>query len=49
MMIKKENVMKTILKFSFFLASPLLAVVYWRNAMKNMDEMNVSYNLTYLD
>jgi hypothetical protein len=47
MMIKKENVMKTILKFSFFLASPLLAVVYWRNAMKDMEGMDVSFNLTY--
>jgi hypothetical protein len=49
MMIKKENVMKTILKFSFFLASPLLAVVYWRNAMKDMEGMDVSFNLTYND
>jgi hypothetical protein len=49
MMTKKENVMKTILKFSFFLAGPLLAVVYWRNAMKDMDGMEVSFNLTYVE
>jgi hypothetical protein len=39
--------MKTILKISFLLASPLLAVVYWRNTMKDMDGMDVGFGLTY--
>jgi hypothetical protein len=29
--------MKMILKFIFMIFSPILAIVYWRNSLKNLD------------
>ena len=37
--------MKSILKFSFLLMGPVLVLIYWRNAMKELDVINVAYEI----
>ncbi len=36
----KEVPMQTILKITFMLMSPYLLIVYWRNSMKEIENMH---------
>lgn len=37
--------MKALLQIGYFAFSPVLMVVYWRNTMKQMDDIHASFNI----
>ncbi len=41
--------MQNVFKLAFVVLSPLLAFVYWRNAMKELDHLNVEHDLSFAD
>ncbi len=39
--------MKTLIRFSLVLMSPYLLVVYWRNSMREVDNLHAGFELNY--
>lgn len=39
--------MKLMIRLSLILMSPYLLVVYWRNSMKEIDDLHAHYELNY--
>ncbi len=39
--------MKTLIRFGLLLLSPYLLIVYWRNSMRELDDLHARYELTY--
>jgi hypothetical protein len=41
--------MKNLFKLTFFLSSPILAIIYWRNMMKEVENLHSHYELNYTE
>lgn len=41
--------MKAFLKILYVVYSPVLVVLYWRNAMKSLDDVHGPFELQYVD
>ncbi len=39
--------MKTFIRFGLILLSPYLLIVYWRNSMRELDDLHASIDLNY--
>lgn len=39
--------MKTLIRFALILMSPYLLVVYWRNSMKEVENIHAQYELNF--
>ncbi len=39
--------MKTLIRFGLILMSPYLMVVYWRNSMRELDDLHAGHELNY--
>lgn len=39
--------MKTLIRLSLVLMSPYLLVVYWRNSMREVDNLHAAFELNY--
>lgn len=39
--------MKTLIRFALVLMSPYLLVVYWRNSMKEVENIHAQYELNF--
>lgn len=39
--------MKTLIRFALVLMSPYLLIVYWRNSMKEVENIHAQYELNF--
>lgn len=46
---QQEVLMQIMLRVSLIIASPVLMMVYWRNSMKQLDNIHANYDLKYAE
>lgn len=41
--------MQNIMRMSFMLMAPILVLIYWRNSMRELEDLHANYDLKYLE